>query len=361
MFARSLLRTTARLAAAAAVVPAAPRVLAVTSSFRRSYSSGAEEKKGGNGGLLAMLGIAAIAGGAVYFQDDLKKALGSSGMVARRVMDKDFYQSVYNAIAAKLDNNSYDDGSYGPVLVRLAWHAAGTYDKVSGTGGSNGSTMRYEPESAHAANAGLKAARDFLEPIKKQFPEISYADLWSLGGVCAVQELGGPVIPWRAGRKDADAASSCTPDGRLPDATQGQDHIRNVFYRMGFSDQEIVALLGAHALGRCHTDRSGFDGPWTRSPTMFTNAYYVHLLQEKWVEKKWDGPKQFVDKPTGELMMLPADLALIKDRSFYKHVTTYAKSSETFFKDFANAFVKLLELGVPFPDGAEVYRFKPTA
>ena len=50
--------------------------------------------------------------------------------------------------------------------------------------------------------------------------------------------------------------------------------IRDIFYRMGFNDQEIVALAGAHALGRCHADRSGFDGPWTRSPTTFSNDYF---------------------------------------------------------------------------------------
>lgn len=50
--------------------------------------------------------------------------------------------------------------------VRLAWHAAGTYDKGSGTGGSNGATMRYAPESEHGANAGLAVARALLEPIK---------------------------------------------------------------------------------------------------------------------------------------------------------------------------------------------------
>lgn len=43
---------------------------------------------------------------------------------------------------------------------------------------------------------------------------------------------------------------------------------------MGFNDQEIVALSGAHALGRCHTDRSGFEGPWQFSPTTFSNEYF---------------------------------------------------------------------------------------
>ena len=58
----------------------------------------------------------------------------------------------------------------------------------------------------------------------------------------------GPTIPWRPGRQDRDI-SYCTPDGRLPDATQGQNHIRAIFGRMGFNDQEMVALSGAHALG----------------------------------------------------------------------------------------------------------------
>jgi cytochrome c peroxidase len=69
----------------------------------------------------------------------------------------------------------------------------------------------------------------------------------------------GPIIPWRPGRADRDV-SYCTPDGRLPDASKGSDHLRNIFYRMDFDDREIVALSGAHALGRCHPDRSGYEG-----------------------------------------------------------------------------------------------------
>lgn len=70
------------------------------------------------------------------------------------------------------------DGSYGPVLVRLAWHCSGTYDKETNSGGSNGATMRFAPESNHGANAGLDAARAKLEPIKAKFPQITYSDLW---------------------------------------------------------------------------------------------------------------------------------------------------------------------------------------
>lgn len=256
-----------------------------------------------------------------------------------------------------MDNNDYDDGSYGPVLLRLAWHAAGTYNKSDGSGGSNGSTMRHAPEAGHGANAGLKTARELLEKVKAKHPKISYADLWSLAGVVAVQEMNGPTLKWRPGRSDLPA-EKCTPDGRLPDASKGNDHLRSIFGRMGFNDVEIVALSGAHSLGRCHTDRSGFSGPWTRAPTTFSNEYFKLLLSEKWVEKKWNGPKQFVDAKTGELMMLPTDLALLSDPIFKKQVEAYANDGAAFSKDFAAACVKLFELGVKFPEGAKTYEFK---
>ena len=87
--------------------------------------------------------------------------------------------------------------------------------------------MRFDPESKHGANNGLNVARDLFEGVKKEFPWISYGDLWTLAGVAAIQELGGPKVPWRPGRIDGFAAQ-CTPDGRLPDAAQGADHVRNV-------------------------------------------------------------------------------------------------------------------------------------
>ena len=72
--------------------------------------------------------------------------------------------------------------------------------------------------------------------------------------------MGGPKIPWRPGRKDVSEASAVPENGRLPDAAQGASHVRDIFYRMGFTDREIVALAGAHAVGRCHVDRSGYSG-----------------------------------------------------------------------------------------------------
>lgn len=119
---------------------------------------------------------------------------------------------------------------------------------------------------------------------------------------------------------------------------------------MGFSDREIVALSGAHGLGACHTERSGFWGPWTRAPTTFSNEYFRELLENKWTlktthkGKKWEGPTQFED-PTGELMMLPTDVALLQDKEFRKWVELYAKDDKIFAQDFAAVWKKLTEAG----------------
>ncbi len=155
-------------------------------SVIRNYASGAGDKSGGSKfGLFAALAGAAGAGGGYYVWSTQNSDGGSKG-----VRKQEDYQKVYNAIAQILEENpQYDDGSYGPVLLRLAWHASGTYDKATNDGGSARGSMRFDPESKHGANAGLHIAREKLEKIKKQFPWISYGDLWTLGGVVAVQEM----------------------------------------------------------------------------------------------------------------------------------------------------------------------------
>lgn len=212
-----------------------------------------------------------------------------------------------------------------PIMLRLAWHDAGTYDASTRTGGPNGS-IRNEREFTHGANNGLKIAIDFCEGIKAQYPVITYADLYQLAGVVAVEVTGGPTIDFVAGRKDSLASP---PEGRLPNATKGPSHLRDIFYRMGLSDKDIVALSGAHTLGRGHKERSGFEGPWTSNPLKFDNSYFKELLKGE-----SDG-----------LLLLPSDKALIDDPAFRPFVEIYAKDEDAFFCDYAVSHKKLSELG----------------
>lgn len=269
------------------------------------------------------------------------------------------YQEVYNEIAEKVhEEEDADDGAgrYG-LLTRLAWHNSGTYKKADNTGGSFGGTMIYKPEETDGENAGLSIGREFLSEFKQKYPWLSRGDLWTLGGVVAVQECGGPKIKWRPGRQDIDDQQRVPENGRLPHASLGSDHVREVFSRMGLTDQETVALIGAHCLGKCHTDRSGYDGPWGPSFNMFTNDFFVRLLQN-WHVRKWDGKKQYEDDETNSFMMLPTDMALKEDGNFIKYVKQYAEDQDLFFKDFADAFSKLLELGITFPKDSKPFVFK---
>ncbi|XP_062186300.1 probable L-ascorbate peroxidase 3, peroxisomal [Phragmites australis] len=219
--------------------------------------------------------------------------------------------------------------SCAPIMLRLAWHDAGTYDAKTKTGGPNGS-VRFPVEYNHAANAGLKIAIDFLEPIKQKHPKITYADLYQLAGVVAVEVTGGPTIDFVPGRKDS---SVCPEEGRLPDAKQGASHLRDVFSRMGLSDKDIVALSGGHTLGRARPERSGFDGAWTKDPLKFDNSYFVELL-------KGDSEG---------LLKLPTDKALVEDPDFRRYVEKYAKDEDAFFRDYAESHKKLSELGFTPP------------
>lgn len=216
-----------------------------------------------------------------------------------------------------------------PIMLRLAWHDAGTYDKTTKTGGPNGS-IRFEEEYSHGSNAGLKIAIDLLEPIKAKHPKITYADLYQLAGVVAVEITGGPTIDFVPGRRDS---SVCPKEGRLPNAKLGSQHLRDVFYRMGLTDKDIVALSGGHTLGKAHPERSGFEGAWTKEPLKFDNSYFVELLKGE----------------SMGLLKLPTDKVLVEDPIFRRYVELYAKNEEAFFNDYAESHKKLSELGFTPP------------
>jgi len=234
----------------------------------------------------------------------------------------------------------------GPILIRLAWHDAGTYSAASKTGGARG-CMRFENagEANFGANAGLAVARQLLQPIKDSVAaDMSYADFWALASIVAIQEMGGPEVTFRMGRTDATSVEESVEEGRHPDADKGADHLRCVFHRMGLTDKDIVVLSGAHTVGRCHADRSGFEGKWTDDENKFDNSYFVDLLERKWsATKSSKGCPQFEDSKGN--MMLISDLALTEDDKFKGYVELYAKDQDAFFKDFAESYQKLLELG----------------
>ena len=234
-----------------------------------------------------------------------------------------------------------------PIAMRVAWHASGTYNKEDGTGGSDGATMRFEPEISDDANNGLLIVRDMLHEVKEKYPELSEADIWTLAGTLAIEFMGGPKVPHKFGRTDDEDGSRCPEHGRLPDASQGAEHLREVFYRMGFNDRDIVALSGGHTVGRAHKVRSGYDGPWTHNSLEFDNSYFKNLVELEWKVREWDGEDQFTDVETETLCMLPTDMALIEDDEFRPFVELYAEDEEAFFKDFSDAYARLMALGCP--------------
>ncbi|KAL1215579.1 L-ascorbate peroxidase 5, peroxisomal [Cardamine amara subsp. amara] len=211
-----------------------------------------------------------------------------------------------------------------PIMLRLAWHDAGTYDAKKKTGGPNGS-IRFKEELNRAHNKGLEKAVAFCEEVKAKHPRVSYADLYQLAGVVAVEVTGGPTIPFTPGRKDADSAD----DGELPNPNEGASHLRTLFSRMGLSDRDIVALSGGHTLGRAHKERSDFEGPWTQDPLKFDNSYFVELLKGE----------------TPGLLQLKTDKALLDDPKFHPFVKLYAKDEDTFFGAYTISHKKLSELG----------------
>eukprot|EP00879_Flechtneria_rotunda_P027551 GHRR01029519.1.p1 GENE.GHRR01029519.1~~GHRR01029519.1.p1 ORF type:complete len:283 (+),score=64.56 GHRR01029519.1:131-979(+) len=230
--------------------------------------------------------------------------------------------------AAKADVEALIRNTHSnPILIRLGWHDAGTHNKNISewpkSGGATGS-IRLSPEIGHGANAGLQGALDLIEPIKQKHPAVSYADLYQMASALGVELAGGPKLEMRYGRVDVNDPAECAPEGNLPaaghpfpDGSSGPgEHLRRIFYRMGFNDQEIVALSGAHTLGRSRPERSGWgkaetkytkDGPgkpggqsWTVDWLTFNNAYFKDVKARR----------------DGDLLVLPTDAIIFEDDGF---------------------------------------------
>ncbi|PSS00417.1 L-ascorbate peroxidase [Actinidia chinensis var. chinensis] len=251
-----------------------------------------------------------------------------------------------------------------PILVRLGWHDAGTYNKDieewPQRGGANGS-LRFEVELKHAANAGLLNALKLIQPIKDKYSGVTYADLFQLASATAIEEAGGPKIPMKYGRVDISGPQQCPEEGRLPDAGPPTPaaHLRDVFYRMGLNDKEIVALSGAHTLGRSRPERSGWGKPETKYTKDGPGAPGGQSWTAQWLKFDNSYFKDIKERRDEDLLVLPTDAAFFEDPSFKVYAEKYAEDHDAFFKDYAEAHAKLSNLrakfdppeGIPIDDG----------
>ncbi len=184
-----------------------------------------------------------------------------------------------------------DYGHYGPLLIRLAWHSAGTYRIIDGRGGATSGNIRFPPLSSWPDNVNLDKARRLLWPIKKKYGnKISWADLIILAGNCALESMGfktlgfsggrvdiwepeedvywGPESEWLGDERRVRAEELEHPlaaaqmgliyvnpegPGGEPDMLAAAREIRQAFGRMGMNDEETVALIaGGHTFGKAH-------------------------------------------------------------------------------------------------------------
>jgi catalase-peroxidase len=184
-----------------------------------------------------------------------------------------------------------DFGHYGPLLIRMAWHSAGTYRIGDGRGGAGAAQQRFPPLNSWPDNVNLDKARRILWPVKQKYGrKISWADLMILAGNVALESMGFPTFGFGGGREDVfepeedvywgsesewlgDKRYSGNrnlenplaavqmgliyvnpegPDGK-PDPIAAAKDIRETFARMGMNDEETVALIaGGHSFGKCH-------------------------------------------------------------------------------------------------------------
>ena len=193
-----------------------------------------------------------------------------------------------------------DYGHYGPFMIRMAWHAAGTYRVTDGRGGAGSGQQRFEPLNSWPDNGNLDKARRLLWPIKQKYGQsISWADLFILAGNVAIESMGGPVFGFGGGRRDVYQSEGDTfwgaeeiwvdqgaqtriteeqvelevplaaiqmgliyvnPEGPGgdPDPLKSARDMKATFLRMAMNSEETVALTaGGHAFGKAHGAKPG--------------------------------------------------------------------------------------------------------
>ncbi len=185
-----------------------------------------------------------------------------------------------------------DFGHYGPQMVRMAWHSAGTYRTLDGRGGGGRGQQRFAPLNSWPDNVNIDKSRRLLWPIKQKYgQQISWADLFILAGNVALESMGFRTFGFAGGREDVwepdmdvnfgsetkwladdkrfsgdrelDKNLAATHMGLIYVNPEGPNasgdylaaakDIRDTFYRMAMDDEEIVALIaGGHTFGKAH-------------------------------------------------------------------------------------------------------------
>lgn len=216
-----------------------------------------------------------------------------------------------------------------PGLLRLAFHQSFSFDPESNTGGMTGS-MLLSDEWQRPENNGLAETVVWLKELHEDLPDISCADLIAISAAVAVYICDGPKVRLRMGRADSAVASR---SDLIPDVAHNIDQLLKRFNQLGFSAAELVALSGAHTLGKANGK------PFTSDLFAFNNEYFRDLLI--------NAEHAASTNPTTEL--LQSDKALLLHPQSRQWVQNYAIDESLFFSDFAQAMQKMLDLGANYP------------
>ncbi len=229
----------------------------------------------------------------LHRNSSLSDPMGEDFDYAREFQSLDLNAVVEDLRALMTDSQEWwpaDFGHYGGLMIRMAWHSAGTYRINDGRGGAGAGQQRFAPLNSWPDNANLDKARRLLWPVKQKYGrKISWADLMILAGNVALETMGFKTFGFAGGRKDVwepeelywgpegtwlgDERYSgerqlqnplaavqmgliyVNPEGPNgePDPVAAAHDIRETFYRMAMNDEETVALIaGGHTLGKTH-------------------------------------------------------------------------------------------------------------
>ncbi|MFF8510158.1 catalase/peroxidase HPI [Streptomyces sp. NPDC015492] len=199
-------------------------------------------------------------------------------------------RDVFEVMTASQDWWPADYGHYGPLFIRMSWHAAGTYRIEDGRGGGGSGAQRFAPLNSWPDNASLDKARRLLWPVKQKYGrKVSWADLLVFAGNCAMESMGfktfgfgfgrediwepeevfwGPEDTWLGDERYSGDRELTGPFGAVqmgliyvnpegpngnPDPIAAARDIRETFGRMAMDDEETAALIiGGHTFGKCH-------------------------------------------------------------------------------------------------------------